>query len=68
MGGSLCSKMIAVKKEGQAYTIEDLCGDVTYKPRVKNIEHVASLLGRSGEGRRKRRGGTLISNFIPVQR
>eukprot|EP00731_Ephydatia_muelleri_P030850 Em0022g364a len=35
---------IVVKKEGQAYTIEDHCGDVTYRPKVKDIVHVPSLL------------------------
>eukprot|EP00731_Ephydatia_muelleri_P030857 Em0022g371a len=35
---------IVVKKEGQAYTIEDLSGDVTYRPKVKDIVHVPSLL------------------------
>ena len=49
MGGSPCSVKIVVKKEGQVYTIEDLCGDVTYRPKVKDVVHVPSLLGRIGE-------------------
>ena len=49
MGGSPCSAKIVVKKEGQAYTIKDRCGDVTYRPKVKDVVHVPSLLGRRGE-------------------
>ena len=46
-----------VKREGQAYTIEDRDGDVVYRPKVKNIVHVSSLLGMVGmEGGR---GGAL---------
>lgn len=65
MGGSPCSVKIVVKKEGQAYTIEDHCGDVTYRPKVKDIVHVPSLLGRRG------RWDLFYFNwahFIPVQR
>ena len=39
-----------VRKEGQSYTIEDCCADVTYKPKVKNIVHIPSLLGMVERG------------------
>ena len=58
-GGHPCSSKMEVKREGQAYTIEDRDGDVVYRPKVKNIVHVSSLLGMvemEGEVERVGRG------------